>query len=302
MSCIEGVNNVINSPVNAVWRIEAEESIDFAGLSDPDGLEFNLFKVDGTKIRFVFNLDAGSVIPSAGAGEVVIEIPVTTGDSAEDIASAFQTAADADADLTAVVDAVDLSVVTVKRVAVGRVNAPVDVDSQVKIVVCRTGQNLALGLLNEPPEVATETNVFDIVAEQSGDTILGQLVQGTNVSVSLSLLETPFSVVKELYGIYGTNSFTPGSGTEVAGVGSGSVGKSLLREAARLELLPVNVVDDNLSYAVNLMLSVPVPSSISFAGNEPRTLTVDFTGYANRDLANSNVNQLLFGDATQTGL
>lgn len=297
--CFDGVANVLNSPMNAFWRIEAEESFDFAGIVDPSGLEFNLFKVDGTKVRVFADLDGASTIPSAGAGEIVLEAAITTGMSASQIATAVAAAITADADLTATASG---SIVSVKRVAVGKVLPPVDVDFGVKIAICRTGQNIALGLLEEVPEVTTETNVFNIVSQQTGQAILGQLFQGANVSVALTLIETTFETVKQLYGIYGTSSFTPSMGTEVAGIGSGAIGKSLLREAARLELVPQTVVDANLSYAVNLMLCVPVPTTISFPGDEPRRLTVEFTGYANQELNNQNINQLLIGNASQVGL
>ena len=49
------------------------------------------------------------------------------------------------------------------------------------------------------------------------------------------------------------------------------------------------------------MLAVPVPSSITFSGSNPRVLEVAWSGFP--DLSkDSRVNSVLIGDPSQTGI
>jgi len=105
--------------------------------------------------------------------------------------------------------------------------------------------------------------------------------------------------LKEIFKIYG-GTFTPGGGTEVFGMGTAKVGANLLPDAARLRMSPVTAANDNLG-DVNLMLALPVPDSLVFSGENPRVLSATWTGFLDESI-DSRVSQLLFGDATQTGL
>ena len=58
----------------------------------------------------------------------------------------------------------------------------------------------------------------------------------------------------------------------------------LLVDAARLEFVPVNVISDELSYKIAYALTVPVPESLVFSGENPRTLSVTFNAYVEKKI------------------
>jgi hypothetical protein len=291
-----GATNIKIEPVNVSWEMEGEELLSMSGVSDPDATEFNLFKVDGTKVRAIFDLDNLSVIPAAGAGEIVIELDVATGDTETQIATKVAAALDADGDLTATSSGTN---VTVSRVAIGEVTDAADVDSGVGITICRRGKDFDLGLLEGDVELSFSPANFIVQAHQSGVTPRAALNQGIDtLEVSLTMQETQNANLKEIYKIYG-GVFTPGAGTEVFGVGTSRQGNNLLIDAGRLVLRPVNAADATTDK--NLMLAIPIPDSLVFSGENPRTLSITWQGFLD-DSKDNRVSALLFGDATQTGI
>lgn len=294
-------NNVLISPVNVLWRIEASEQINYAGITaaslDAKYWTINSAK-DATGYYVWHDLDAGSVDP-APAGLTGIEVDVSTGDSASTIATAVAAAIDALGDFTATASD---SVVTVKRTAVGEVTDSADVDAGVSISICKKGKDFDLGLLQGDVVPSFAPANFDVQSHQQGVTILSKLFQGIEtLEVATELQETTRSKLKEMYKIWG-GVFTPGAGTEVFGSGTGQIGKNMLIEAARLVMQPVNSVSTELSYDYNFMLALPVPDTLTFSGENPRILSVTWQGFPDLALANADTNALVIGDAGQSGL
>ena len=234
--------DVLISPVNLFWRIETAETIDCKDLSDPDGTYFTINTAKDAIQNYVwFDLDAGSSDP-APAGLTGIEVDVTSGDSASTIATAVAAALDA---LGGYEASASGTVVSVNRPSgsVGETTDTADVDAGVIVSICKKGKDFDLGLIQGTVEPSFAPATKDIVAQQTGVTVLGKLLQGfETVEVSTALLESTKSKVIEMFGIYGTKAFTPGGGTEIAGAGTGQIGKNMLIEAARLEFIPVNSV------------------------------------------------------------
>lgn len=290
-----GAGNIRIAPVNILWQIEAEELLDLSTGTNFDAGEFNLYEVDGTKVRVVFDEDASSTIPSAGAGERILEVDVLSTDSAAQKATKLQTALDADAAFSASVSGTE---VTVTRAAIGEVTDAADVDSGISVTTCRRGKDFDLGLLQGEPEVTFTANNFIVNAQQSGLIPRASLYQGGEVSVATESLETQSAKLKEFYKIYG-GAFTPGAGTEVFGMGDQRVGANLLVDAARLIMRPVSS-EDNLG-DFNIMLALPSPDTLTFSGENPRVLSATWTGFLNEGI-DKRVNQILVGDASQSGL
>lgn len=279
--------------MNVFWRIEAEVQVTpVADVADSlDGTYFNLFS------DYYVWFDGVAASDPAPAGKTAIPVAYTTSDSAATLAPLIQAAIDGVSGLNASVSG---SVVTAGVDAVGEQDDSVDVDSGVSILICRKGKNVDLGLIEGEPSPTTEVDVLEVTAQQTGTVPLTTINRGAKPSAEITLLETTKSKLKEFYKIWG-GAFTPGAGTEVFGMGTGAIGKNMLVEAGRLEFVPVNVQSDELSYQFNIMLSLPVPGSLVFSGENPRTLTVAFTGYP--DLSkDSRVDLVLIGDPSQTGI
>lgn len=290
-------NNVAISPVNMKWQMESEAQVDYSGIAAVD-LDAAYWTLNSAKDAIGYylwhDLDAGSSDP-APAGLTGIEVEVVTGDSATAIATKVAAALDALGDF---VSSSDAGVVTYTAAAVGEVTDPADVDAGVSIVICRVGKDFDLGLIEGDVEKNYAPANFILNSHQFGLTPLSALNQGIEtLEVGTILQETNRSNLKEMYKIWG-GAFTPSAGTEVFGVGTAAIGKNMLTEAGRLVMEPVNFVNSELSYNTTLMLAVPVPDSLVFSGENPRTLSVTWQGFADTS-KDGRVNAVLIGDETQ---
>lgn len=292
-----GAGNILISPANAFWKIESNSQFDLDGLTGVD-VKGKYFTLNSPSTDYYVWFDDSVESDPAPAGKTAIAVTVA-GDSDTDaaLATALQVAVDAVGDFTATVSG---TLVDVFAVAVGEVVDPADVDSGVAVTVCRRGKNLDLGLIEGDSDLGFEPAVLDILSQQTGQTPTAALVQGFGAEPALVLQETTRSRVSEFYSIYG-GVRTPSGGSEITGVGTGTIGKNMLIDAARLSFEPVNIVSSELSYNIVYMLTVPVPSSLIFSGENPRTLSVSFKTYVDLSLDPSN-NYLVIGDGFQADL
>lgn len=293
-------NNIVISPSNVTWKVKGNWQFDYAGIAaaDLDGAYYLLNSVSGSFYVW-HNLDASSVDP-APAGLTAIEVAVTTGDSPSTMATAAAAAIDLIADFGSTASG---AVVDVKAADFGQAADPSDNDSGVAITVCRKGKNYDLGLIEGDTELSFTPSVFDVNSQQTGTTITASLVQGFEAEVTTVLQETTRSQLSEIYSIYGgLLSAADTGGTAVTGVGSAAIGKNLLTEAGRLEFAPVNNLGSELSYKVTLMLCAPIPDSLVFSGESPRTLSITWKAFIDDSVTNKEANFLVIGDAFQDGL
>jgi hypothetical protein len=296
MSCT--ATSIKINPVNVLWKIEAQESWDFSGVtaSGLGGQYVTMYLPDGTGYYAWFDENNLDTDP-APASLTEIEVNYAASALPSAIATAFQTAVNAVSGFTATVSGTK---VTVIRDDVGEVTAAtVGTASSVVLTTCRRGKNFDLGLLQGDIEPNFSPSNFIVQAHQYGLTPLASLSQGfEEISVETALLETSKSKLKELYKIYG-GSVTPGGGTEIFGAGTAVLGKNILVDAARLVLKPVNSVNDTENF--NIALCIPVPSSMVFSGENPQILNVTWQGFVDIDF-NNKINAVSIGDIFQAGL
>ena len=291
-----GANNVKISPVNVRWQIEASEIIDFTGLTgfDVKGNSFNISTAKDLILNYIWGDDSVEADPAV-VGRVGVPFTVVGDtDTATVLAVSCAAALDALPGYNATAAA---GIVTVVRADVGLVTAAADTDMGVAFTVCREGKDFDLGLLDGDVEFSVTPAMFDVTAHQTGVTKRAALFQGVEeISASTTMLETDISSLEEIYSLYG-GSYTPGAGTKIFGIGTNKIGQNLLIGAARLVMRPTAAVDNTLDSVI--MLAVPVPSSLVFSGENPRTLSVDWTGYVDDTYASDVVNTVAFGDVFQ---
>ena len=289
-------NNVLISPVNVLWRIEASEQIDFTGATAAGlgGTSFDIFLPDGTEYYVWFDENNTDVDPAPGG--VAIEVNYGAGAVSTAIATAAASAIDGTVGFNASASG---NVVTVYRDDFGAVTDISDNDSGLTLTTCREGKDFDLGLLQGDVELSLAPANFVVQAHQTGVTPRAALFQGleTNEATTV-LLETQKSKLKEIYDLYG-ETFTPASGTEVTGIGTSRQGDNLLVRAARLVFKPVNATNDEDN--TTIMLAVPVPDSLVFSGENPRTLSITWQGFID-DQIDTRASAYVIGDETQDGL
>ncbi len=288
------------SPVNVLWKIEAQERVSFADAtaSGLGGKYITFYKADGTGVYAWFDENNTDTDPAPGGGLVAVPVDYAAGATPAQIASAFQTAMDAAAGFDAALVSGSTVEVMVKRTVVGEVST-FGGNSGLTITVVRKGKNVDLGLLQGNIEPTFSPANLTITAHQYGVTPLASLAQGfEEISCETVLLETTKSKLAEFFKIYGGQE-TPVGGSLVVGAGSVVNGKNMLTEAARLVFKPVNAVDDTQNY--NIMLAVPTPGSLTFSGEDPKTLTVSWSGFVDLEF-DSKFNAVAIGDVFQAGL
>jgi hypothetical protein len=290
--------NILIAPVNVLWRIEASEIVDFAGLTGADvkGASFNISTAKDAILHYVWGDDSVEADPAPAGRTAVPFTVVGDTDTAATLATACAAALDALPGYSATASD---TTVTISRADVGEVTATADTDMGVAITQCRLGKDYDLGLLEGDVEFNYAPSNFIVQAHQTGVTPRAALYQGSEtLEVSTTMLETQKSQLDDIYNVYG-DTFTPAAGSEVTGIGTSKQGENLLVKAARLVLKPVNAVDD--SQNTSLMLAIPVPETLTFSGENPRTLAVTWQGFID-DQIDSRASAFVLGDESQSGL
>jgi len=293
--------NISVSPVNVFWKIEAQECFDFTNVTAAGlgGQYISLFKADGSGIYAWFDENNTDVDPAPGGGLTAVEVSYGANALPAAIATAFAAAVGAATGFDAEVISGTTTLVKVKRTAVGQVAVFGGTAASVVGTIIRKGKNLDLGLLQGNIEPNFAPANLNITAHQYGVTPLASLAQGfEEISCETVLLETTKAKLAEFFKIYGGEE-TPGGGSQVVGAGSIVNGKNLLSEAARLVFKPVNAADDTQNF--NIMLAVPVPGTLTFSGEDPKTLTVTWNGFIDLEF-DSKFNAVAVGDVFQAGL
>ncbi len=291
------VDNIKIVPVNVTWKMPQTETFDFTGLVKTDlyGKAFKFYEALDAAGHYVWFDDADAAADPAIADFTAHAVDISATNTAAQIASL--TAANI-TEITGFVATSSGNVMTVVRTEVGETTEALDVDSEVIIALSRRGRDYDLGLLQGDVQVDFAPSNFVVMSHQTGKTPLAALNQGfEKLEIATTLLETQASQLSELYTIYG--GVVDGDTSSVFGIGSAAQGKNMMIEAGRLVLSPVNAEDDTEN--INLLLAIPVPDSLVFSGENPRTLKLTWQGFIDRDF-NSSINALAVGDIFQDGL
>lgn len=292
------VNNVRIVPVNVYWKMEQTETWDFTGLAKATLYEtaFKFWSALDAAKHYIWFDDNDAAVDPAIAGFTAHAVDVSAAETPAQLATAVAAIVTAITGFDA--EAIG-NQVRVGRTAVGETTESVDVDSGIEYALTRRGRDVDLGLLQGDVETNFAPSNFMLKAHQYGPTPVAAINQGfETLECKTMLLETQKAVQKEFYKIYG-GVFTPGAGTEIFGAGSAAQGKNMMVEAGRLVLKPVTASDDTEN--VNFMLAIPVPGSLVFSGENPRTLEITWQGFIDRDF-DSRANAIAFGDVFQDGL
>ncbi len=244
-----------------------------------------------------FNVDGGGAAPTPAAGETLIEVAVTTGDTLLTISEAIKTSLETHFEVY--IPKEDGSQVILESffpIKALRVSA--DVDTGWTIHQLQEGFELDLGETASAIEFSVETNLLDVSANQSGPLILTQIQQAGGGSVSLDLQNISQERLKTLIAEGFGDSYTPQGGTELIGYGTGKIGTNALELAGRLRLHPLRLDASDKSQDLNLWKTVPALQSTNYSGTDVRVLNVDFVAYRD-EFKPEEINVWAFGDGNQ---
>lgn len=294
MSCNKAFN-IKNVPMNAKWEIEEAFCTSFKDLkiSDLDGLYFVISNQAGTRYKVWF--DDGVATEPTVASTTALPVDISTATTPALLAAALV------ADINAVTatgftgEVLDGTTAKFVYEDTSKVNALEQGTAGAIIELTRVqiGGSIDLGLLDGEVSFDPNVEVIDVTAHQTGLVVQSQLITSVGGTVSLTLKEYSPARYREIFEAIGGKVAT----TSVTGFGSSMVGKNLLRTAKRLVLHPVYKAANDLTEDYTVWKAVPELGAITFSGETPNLLPLEFTAYID-NAQNSEVNVWAFGDIT----
>lgn len=298
MSCT--ANNIKIEPVDVQWQIEEQWHI--TTVADVASSSNNNYFILSTPSGGLFHvwLDVNNTgVDPAPSGSTAIEVNIAVGATAAAIATAIAAAVDAHADFHAEASG---ATVTITADAAGDVSdwsdGPGGNATGFTFSQCQEGGDDYLGLLDGDVEVAFEESLLEVTAHQTGVTLLADLRQGTIATINLTLKECDLPNLKKIFSKASGGSYTPSGGTELFGWGVSRQGLSTLLQSRRLIMHPVAVDDADLSQDLCFWKAYPLPDTLVFSGENPKTLGVSFKTYIDTGKPEA-IRQFAFGDWSQ---
>ena len=146
-------------------------------------------------------------------------------------------------------------------------------------------------------EISFETTNVEVKADQYGEQILDLIQSGTNITVSMTLLEGDAEKIQAMIADVSGDSVTPEGGTKVVGYGQSKNFQNLSQFAKELVLRPMRLGGAN-NENFHFWKAIPQLESLTLSGTSLKNFPVTFTVI--RDPSkNEKVNLFAFGDGTQ---
>jgi hypothetical protein len=152
-------------------------------------------------------------------------------------------------------------------------------------------------------EISFETSTVEVKSDQTGEQILDLIQNGTNITVSTTLLEGDLEKIQAMIADVSGDAFTPegAEATKVVGYGESKNFQNLSQFAKELVLKPMRLASDDYSENFHFWKAIPQLESLSLSGTSFKSMPITFTII--RDASkNAKVNLFAFGDGTQEGL
>lgn len=188
--------------------------------------------------------------------------------------------------------------VSITVVGAGDVTDFADFNTGFEFTQCQEGGSTDLGLLDGNVEPAFEEKLLEIMAHQSGSTVLAELRQGLGVEVPVTMKECDAAHLRDVFASASGGAMTPVNGTELFGWGSSRLGQPTIRQARRLIMHPVSLASSNKTRDVCFWKAYPIPDTLVFSGEDPQTLSLSFKCYLD-DSKPEEVSMFSYGDWSQ---
>lgn len=269
--------------VNVFWGTEKCEKITFvddvAGSLTDEYFDINVIGSDletETQYYVLFSGTTPAVDP-APAGKTKIDVTYVDGDSASDIAALFVTALSG-IDVNASQSVND---VTYENKYIGKTTTEVYTNAPSftfeELVAAKGG---SLGATAQGGTTLNmEAQSVDLVSDQQGSLILGQIYTGSAATADMSLIEMTKERWEAVVGSVTGDVHTPSGGSRLVGYGESRLYQNLFDLGGKLILHPIRLDISDKSEDVVFWKSAPLPSSISYSGQDIQGMEVSFTAY-----------------------
>ena len=216
-------------------------------------------------------------VDPAPAGKTKIEVTYADDDSANAIALLIKTAVEA-FEFKATVDGANI---IIENKYIGKVTEEVYTSAP-----SLTFTELAVGIGGSLGSTAQggstlnmEATSVDLVSDQTGSIVLGQVYTGSTASIDMSLIEMTQERWETIVGSVTGDIYTPAAGTRLVGYGESRLYQNLFDLGGKLILHPIRLPASDRSFDVIFFRSAPLPSTISYSGQDIQGMEVTFTAY-----------------------
>jgi hypothetical protein len=287
-------------PMNVVWgkRFKATVTTVADVAESLDGLYFSFNLPDTSLVAALFAvwMDIGSDPAPTVSGATMIPVVVASGATAAAIATAIAAALNGNATFALHGKAsASGAVVTIKAKRPGSVATIAANTSTFTVATVQAGTGRDLGGTSGGIEVSIAGEMVDVVADQTGQQILDQILNATNVELSMTLLELTQENWEAMLGqVIGDTLM--GDVSEVVGLGDSKRFKNMSQYAAELILSPVGATD--LSQNLYFWKVFPMIDSINYSGQDLAQMSLTWRALRDTD-KDSKINLMILGDGEQ---
>lgn len=267
-------------PSNVSWEIEEAWCVDTVAdvASSLNSKWFKLGKAGQSTYSHYVWIDVGNTgVDPAPSGLTAIPVDISADATAAAVATAIQVAVDATSDFEAVVDS---NHITIYTAVAGESAGLADGTAATGFTFTQAadGGQMDLGLLDGDIELSMEETLLAVTAHQTGSNLIAELRQGFTCEVALVMKEADLNKYKEIFGAAGGFDTVSG-GTEVFGWGVNKQGTNTIVQARRLIMHPVANAANDYSEDFCAWKAYPMPESIVYSGENPKTLSITFKCY-----------------------
>ena len=287
--------------VNVYWGTEKCEKVTFvddsSGSLSGEYFDINVIGDDlETETKYYVLMDNGSAVDPAPVGKTKIPVVYSDDDDAATLAGLFVTALSG-LDISASQDGAD---VMYENKYIGATseedysNAPSFTFEEL-----RASKGGSLGSTAQGGSTLNmEAQSVDLTSDQTGSLVLGQIYTGSAASIDMSLIEMTKERWETVVGSVTGDVHTPSGGTRLVGYGESRLYQNLFDLGGKLILRPISKGTDK-SEDVIFWKSAPLPSSISYSGQDIQGMEVSFVAYNDKSKP-SEISLFAQGDWDQT--
>ena len=288
--------------VNVYWGTEKCESVTFiddvTGSLSGEYWDINTIGSDlETETQYYVLMDNGAAVDPAPAGKTKITVTYTDDDDAATLAGLF----------AAALGAYDLSVsvsgdtVVYENKYIGKTSTE-DYSNAPSFTFAELRAS-AGGSLGATAQGGTTLNMeaqsVDLVSDQTGSIVLGQIYTGSAASVEMSLIEMTKERWETVVGSVTGDVHTPSGGTRLVGYGESRLYQNLFDLGGKLILHPIRLPNTDRTEDVVFWRSAPLPSSIAYSGQDISGMEISFVAYNDKSKP-SEISLFAQGDWDQT--
>lgn len=242
--------------------------------------EFQNTDIDGNTTDYYvwYNVNSAGTDPAL-ANKTGVEVALATDAAATTVASTTETALSSDATIR-VSSSVSSATVTVEMGAMGSVTDASDSGSTgFTITEVLEGQKFEFGATDDV-NLTPSFNFVDVTASQLGETLLDQIQNGNNITVTVPAKEVVAALFEETLGEVAGDKEVVGSDT-IIGIGESQRFQNMKARSKELFLRPANETD--LTNAWAIWSARPDLTGLNFSGSELQVLELEFNAYRDSD-------------------